>query len=176
MYCLFNLNGRCRHPADLKGSRLNSKLKLLPEEKPWYSEGLRFECTGCGQCCTGAPGYIWVSDAEIEAMTAHLNLPLDKFKRRFLRKVGRRYSLVEYAKTYDCIFLKDNKCSIYPVRPTQCRTFPWWAENLSSPEAWADAATRCEGIQKKAPLIDQETIDSELNRQNAYVASLDQNH
>ena len=27
----------------------------------WYAEeGLAFECTGCGDCCTGAPGYVWV--------------------------------------------------------------------------------------------------------------------
>ncbi len=152
---------------------MNSKLKVIPEEKPWYSEGLRFECTGCGQCCTGAPGYIWVNDTEIQTLADYLKLPIDKFKRRFLRKVGKRYSLVEYSKTYDCIFLKDNKCTVYSVRPTQCRTFPWWKENLSSPEAWHEAAKRCEGIKKTACLVDPKIISDQLNLQNNYVASLD---
>jgi len=34
------------------------------------------------------------------------------------------------------VFLKDKQCTVYPVRPAQCRTFPWWKENLSSKEAW----------------------------------------
>ena len=34
---------------------------------PWYKDGLRFQCTGCGDCCTGGPGYVWVNQAEIDA-------------------------------------------------------------------------------------------------------------
>lgn len=147
---------------------MTNKLNILPDNSPWYKNGLRFECTGCGGCCTGAPGYIWVTDEEIQAMADYLKLPLDKFSRRYLRKVGNKYSLVEYQKTYDCIFLKDRKCSIYPVRPTQCRTYPWWAENLSSEEAWKEAAKRCEGIRRDAPVIDAKTINEQLDIQNAY--------
>ena len=40
--------------------------------EPWYSDGLKFDCTGCGDCCTGDPGYVWVSRAEIEALAAAL--------------------------------------------------------------------------------------------------------
>ena len=32
----------------------------------WYKDGLQFECTGCGDCCTGEPGYVWVSEQEIQ--------------------------------------------------------------------------------------------------------------
>ena len=34
----------------------------------WYHEGLRFECTQCGKCCSGAPGFVWVDDGEVAAM------------------------------------------------------------------------------------------------------------
>ncbi|MCH7752933.1 MAG: YkgJ family cysteine cluster protein, partial [Planctomycetes bacterium] len=40
--------------------------------QPWYQDGLRFKCTGCGNCCTGSPGYVWVNQAEINALAAHL--------------------------------------------------------------------------------------------------------
>ena len=35
---------------------------------PWYADGLRFECTQCGDCCSGEPGYVWVDEDEIESM------------------------------------------------------------------------------------------------------------
>lgn len=151
---------------------MSNKLNIVQDEKPWYSEGLKFKCTGCGKCCTGAPGYIWVSREEIEIIAAHLKMPVEKFSMRYLKKVGKRYSLVEFSKTYDCVFLKDNKCSIYQVRPTQCRTFPWWVENLNSPEAWREAAKHCEGISHEAPVVPIDTIESQLEIQKDYIESL----
>lgn len=32
------------------------------------------------------------------------------------------------------------------ARPTQCRTFPWWPQNLISDYDWQLAARECEGI------------------------------
>ena len=143
-----------------------NKLKLVNEEKPWYSEGLHFECTACGQLCTGRPGYVWVDENEIGQIATFLNMPQDKFTRRYLRKVHQRYSLVEYSKSYDCVFLKDKKCSIYPVRPRQCKTFPWWIANLNSPAAWEESAKHCEGIQLKAPLVPFDEIQAQLESTN----------
>lgn len=136
-------------------------MKTVSETACWYEEGLHFSCTGCGACCTGSPGYVWVNEDEIQAMADFLKLSIQEFSRKFLRKIGNRFSLVEMRKTYDCIFLKDRKCQIYEVRPVQCRTFPWWPENLSSPQAWEDAAQSCEGICNSAPRQNFETIESQ---------------
>lgn len=141
---------------------MSKPLKMI-KEQPWYKEGLSFECTGCGNCCTGSPGYVWVNDQEIEEMANFLNMPIDKFRMQYLRQKHGRYALVELKyKNYDCIFLKDDKCSIYPVRPVQCRTYPWWAVNLSSKEAWENAAKTCEGMRCGAPAVSVDTIEEEL--------------
>ena len=35
-------------------------------DDPWYAQaGLRFKCSQCGDCCTGAPGFVWVNKEEI---------------------------------------------------------------------------------------------------------------
>lgn len=136
-----------------------SKLTVINDDQPWYSAGLNFECTGCGQCCTGAPGYIWVNDKEIEEIAEHLSLTVQEFADRFLRRIKGRFSLLEMPKTYDCVFLKDNKCSIYSLRPTQCRTYPWWPKLLKSEEDWKEAAKYCEGISCSAPLVPIDTIE-----------------
>ncbi len=141
-------------------------LKIIQEDsspqQPWYINGLHFKCTECGQCCTGAPGYVWVTEAEIQQMAHYLNLPLEEFFKRYIRRIGERLSLREHSKTYDCIFLKNKKCQIYPVRPIQCRTFPWWPQNLKSKDDWQEAAKSCEGICANAPLIPFNTIQEQL--------------
>lgn len=115
-------------------------------ELPWYQEGLRFKCTGCGQCCTGAPGYVWISIQEIKALAELLNISEKAFTQKYTRRIGNRIALKEDLKNYDCIFLRDNKCLVYSHRPKQCRTFPWWKEHLKNPATWEKAAQFCEGI------------------------------
>jgi Fe-S-cluster containining protein len=119
---------------------------------PWYSEGLRFACTGCGRCCTGTDGYVWVGREEICALAERFGISLDQFGKRFLRRVGTRYALVDGAHG-DCVFLVGKVCSVYEDRPSQCRAFPWWPANLESREAWQAAAETCEGISDGAPIV-----------------------
>lgn len=144
---------------------MNQPLHVLNEEKPWYSNGLNFKCTECGKCCTGVPGYAWVTEKEIYAIAEYLKLSVDDFFSRFIRRVDGRFSLIEMPKNYDCVFLRDKKCAIYPVRPKQCRTFPWWPQTLESEEQWLEAAKYCEGINSEAPLVPYATIKSELKIQ-----------
>lgn len=123
---------------------------------PWYKDGLRFKCTECGKCCTGISGFVWVTEEEIRAIAAVLDVPLDLFKRKYIRNRDNRYALVEKKSKngeYDCIFLNDKKCQVYEARPNQCRTFPWWKENLTTEESWKLAAKDCEGIHDEAPLV-----------------------
>ena len=136
----------------------------MSESLPWFHKGLPFKCTGCGQCCTGAPGYVWVTEDEMESIAAYLKIPLQDFMKKYVRRVGDRLALVERPKNFDCVFLKDKKCEIYPIRPKQCKTFPWWKENLSSQEAWNEAGSYCEGINHpEAPLISLSEIKKDLH-------------
>ncbi len=85
-------------------------------------------CKDCdGNCCIGESGYIWVSPKEIEEIAGFLKMDVEKFKEMYLIKVGYKYSLKEkpYKNGFACIFFAKG-CSIYPVRPKQCRTFPFW--------------------------------------------------
>ena len=124
------------------------------KQEPWYKDGLRFKCTGCGQCCTGSPGHVWIDQEEIAQMAQFLNISPEEFIKKYTRRVKVRLSLTEDPKNFVCIFLKEKKCLIYQSRPYQCRAFPWWIENLRSEEEWQEAKTRCEGIDHPdAPLI-----------------------
>jgi len=114
--------------------------------EPWYREGLQFSCTSCGDCCTGKPGYVWVTRKEVAELAAFLGSTPEEFSRRYVRRVGRRYSLVE-KQSGACVFF-DQGCSVYAARPVQCRTFPFWSENLKSRIAWQGVAGECPGAGK----------------------------
>ncbi len=108
----------------------------------WYDDGLEFSCTQCGHCCT-VEGYVWVDGKEVGRIASHLGLSETEFGKKYLRRVKRRLSLTEKPNK-ECIFWNDG-CQIYPVRPTQCRTFPFWRENLTSIEAWEEGTEECPG-------------------------------
>src|SRR5262245_28804230 len=119
-------------------------------DHPWYKDGLRFKCTGCGDCCTGGSGYVWVTNEEIAAIAAVLDMDVTTFEASFVTKVGVRKSLAELPGNYDCVFFdgQTRKCRVYSVRPRQCRTWPFWDSNIRTPEAWAETCRVCPGSGK----------------------------
>lgn len=118
----------------------------------WYAGGLQFDCVGCGNCCAGPEeGYIWINKVEIERLAKSMGLTAEQTHAKFLVHFGLRHSIKEDPKTKDCVFLTPKRegcrgCAIYSVRPNQCRTWPFWASNLSDLTAWKIAALRCPGI------------------------------
>lgn len=125
---------------------------LFTGKQAWYSSGLAFECVQCGRCCAGPDeGYVWVNKEEIGAIARHLGILEGQMHGRYIRRIGIRHSLVERGDSKDCVFLSTEPtgrrlCRVYPVRPRQCRTWPFWPGNLASPQAWAMAQLRCPGM------------------------------
>ena len=108
-------------------------------------------CESCaGNCCIGESGYIWINIVEIEALSKYLGLTLDSFREKYLFKVGYKYSIKEVKldeNSFACCFfnLERKQCMIYEVRPTQCRTFPFWDYfKINENEVYKE----CPGIRK----------------------------
>jgi Fe-S-cluster containining protein len=121
---------------------------LPPPEPPWYAAtGLRFRCTACGKCCTGAPGFVWVRTDDVERMAAARGMGVEAFTRLYVRRVGERLSLKE-RRNGDCVMLEDGRCTVYAAKPTQCSTFPFWEGIVESRDAWAETAAKCPGMDK----------------------------
>jgi len=111
---------------------------------------LRFECTGCGACCTGGHGhFVETSTREREAIRIHLGLSRHWFRRRYLTRVDEEILGIRLNPDGRCPFLgRDNRCRVYAVRPRQCRTYPWWPELIENGKDWQDEARRCEGMNR----------------------------
>lgn len=128
-------------------------MKKSQAQPEWYSGGLKFSCTQCGRCCTGPPGYVWFSPEEARDIADYLNINEDKFLQSYAHQIKGRWSLneIQRGREHDCVFLARTPqgqatCSIYSVRPTQCRTWPFWPENLSTPTQWRRVARSCPGV------------------------------
>ena len=115
----------------------------------WYKDGLRFKCSQCGDCCTGAPGYVWFNKEEGKQIADSLDMPVDEFYSKYARKIGIRYSLNEYDNG-DCVFFDTEKrgCTIYEHRPKQCKTWPFWGSNLKTEKDWERTCEECPGSGK----------------------------
>jgi len=109
--------------------------------KKWYINGLNLNVAGAADAARGRRGLYLGYKPEIKFIANFLKMPTGQLRHKFLRRVGLRTSIIEDAASKDCIFLQNvtgqKQCSIYPVRPNQCRTWPFWPENL--------ATTRCMG-------------------------------
>ena len=114
---------------------------------PWWTEGVRFECQGTGRCCVsrGAYGYVYLTLADRRRLARQLGLPTREFTRRYCAKTGGHFHLKDVEGS--CRFLDGARCSVYEGRPTQCRTWPFWPENMGA-KAWTDVAASCPGVGK----------------------------
>ena len=70
-----------------------------------------------------------------------------QFKRRFLTDVTGIGMGIRLTRQGQCSLLNEQmQCSVYEVRPQQCRTYPYWPEIFYNEQTWHDEGRRCEGI------------------------------
>jgi hypothetical protein len=118
--------------------------------------GLSFGCTQCGDCCTGAGGYVLFTPEEAASLARRLGVSEEEFIGRYTHDTSAGRSLREVPGEFglDCVFLNRTTfpgravCGVYEDRPMQCRTWPFWKSNLASPSAWARASRSCPGMNK----------------------------
>jgi Fe-S-cluster containining protein len=135
--------------------------------KKFWAEGIRFECQGTGRCCMsrGAYGFVYLTLADRRRMAKVLGLSTAAFTREYCDKTEGYFHLKNPDR--DCRFLEGKRCGVYEGRPAQCRTWPFWPENMSA-KAWAkDVATFCPGV-GKGRLVPAEEI-RELLKQDPIV-------
>jgi len=169
-----------------------------------------------GKCCTGPSGFVWITEADVKAMSTKLGISEKTFYAQYTRYVPQyqRYTLTERPhrpttatatatqkppsstpfqstatipstseidsakeaeisefpteipadeEEFECVFLEGTKCSIYDVRPVQCKTFPYWPSVLQSKRSWASTQNRCEGIDHPdSPLVPPKVISQQM--------------
>lgn len=92
---------------------------------------------------------MFLSDNDIGKLAAFFSISQDEFKKKYTRMVdlgvAKRRTLLEQ-ENFDCIFWSEGGCSVYPVRPLQCKSYPFWNSHLHSQEAWDQVEKECPGV------------------------------
>jgi uncharacterized protein len=129
----------------------------------FWEEGVRFECQGTGRCCVsrGGYGYVYLTLEDRRRLAAHLGMRASAFTRKHCARTDGWYHLRETGPA--CPYLDGKRCSVYEARPSQCRTWPFWPENMT-PKAWqAEVASFCPGV-GKGRLVPREEIEALLRQ------------
>ena len=157
----------------------------IPSTDSWYTtqSSLPFECTSCGKCCQ-TKGSVWMSPQDVRQASDWLQMEESTFISRYashtldptrtnqLTTTTTATTATSTATTTNsntspwvrlrnnsqehCIFLTiDKKCQIYPVRPIQCKTYPFWTNVMSSKQSWNDEV--------RLPYDDDDTTSTTTN-------------
>jgi Fe-S-cluster containining protein len=133
--------------------------------QPWWKAGVRFECCKRGCCCVthGENGAVFVNADDRRRLAEFLELSARELRSRYLLRTDGRTGLKDAPGTQACVFLGKDGCQVYEARPTQCRTWPFWPENMSA-RAWKEVAAFCPGI-GRGRLWSAEEIEAKLDEQ-----------
>lgn len=103
-------------------------------------------------------------------MAKKLGISAIQFEQAFVWTVrGRKRSLREFSNG-DCVLLneKSRGCKVYEDRPVQCRTWPFWQQNLNSQKSWEKTAKSCPGC-NQGKMYSLEEIEEQKNRNNFFL-------
>jgi len=131
--------------------------------KKFWDGGMRFECQGTGRCCLsrGSYGYVYLTIEDRRRMAQHLGLTTLSFTRRYCSKTNDHFHLKSIQGP--CEFLTEKSCNIYEARPAQCRTWPFWPENMNARVWNTEVKTFCPGV-GKGRLYSREEIEALLQQ------------
>ena len=107
----------------------------------------RFACQPeCSACCQ-MEGQVYLTEGDLARIAGFLGLAPEEFEERYVYRTARQIRLRK-PQGKQCHFHVDNLCAVHPVKPVQCRVFPFWPELVESPEEWEKTAAYCPGIGK----------------------------
>ena len=92
-----------------------------------YPTDISFDCSKCGLCCgdtTKKVRHVLLLKSDAERIATHTNRKVDTFVTEVPGNLPYLYE-IQKCSSGKCIFLHDNQCTVYDVRPLICRFYPF---------------------------------------------------
>ncbi len=94
---------------------MNRSIDIRPDTR-----GIAWNCRMCGKCCDSPT----ITKKDIANICGYLNISFEECVKKYLKYFdGLKGELRDI--NGKCVFLKNNRCSIYKVRPLICRIRPY---------------------------------------------------
>jgi len=121
-----------------------------------------FKCQKCGDCCKGYGG-TFITEKEIEKIAAHIRTDIDTFIENYCQSSGGKWMIAQAGDMY-CVFW-DGLCTIHPVKPRMCKTWPFIESILVDTNNWYIMSSLCPGIRTDVPnRIIKKCVSEELSK------------
>jgi Fe-S-cluster containining protein len=123
-----------------------------------YPMSLRFECLKCGICCGDThekTRHVLMLKTEAEQITVVTKLPISEFAVKVEGTKPYVYEMVKTAEDGKCVFLKQNQCTIYRLRPLVCRFYPFELKSATTRKQTFTPTNECSGVGKGEVLSEE---------------------
>lgn len=114
----------------LKSGLISSKKIDLITQKIAKEVEEKIDCTACANCCKEKE--IIVNEKDIERLSKKLKLSREEFETKYL--VKNQDDKFIFNKS-PCPFLKDDRCTVYDIRPEYCRSYPHFQKRSLVPQS-----------------------------------------
>ncbi len=121
-----------------------------------YPKGTRFICLKCGLCCGDTPKKLrhpLLLCEEAERIVAFVGKPVSEFAAQVEGKEPYTFDMKKVEGK--CVFLADNKCTIYSVRPLICRFYPFELKPAENGQHAFHPTDECPGLGKGRELLEE---------------------
>lgn len=120
-----------------------------------YPKNVCFTCSKCGLCCgdtSAKTRHILLLKADAEKIAIFTGQNISKFAHKIQNKRPYIYEMHKNVDTGKCIFLEDNKCTIYKYRPLICRFYPCELLTNEKGKHIFKVTLECPGICQQDPI------------------------
>lgn len=107
--------------------------------KTTFSQNVKFKCQHCGYCCINSNVLLTKED---------INRIKKEVKKDFIELSKNGFRIIGTDKK-ECLFHKNNRCSIHNTRPVICQEYPFKVTFLSKNTAYIDLIYSCPAVIKK---------------------------
>jgi Fe-S-cluster containining protein len=112
---------------------------------------MRFRCKKCGICCGDTKEktrHVLLLSSEAEQIAKVTMQSISKFAVKIEDRAPYSYEMKKRAEDGKCIFLENNRCTIYSLRPLICRFYPFELKMPQSRKYMFFFTEECPGINK----------------------------
>ena len=126
-----------------------------------FPKDVNFDCFKCGRCCGDTEDtirHVLLLKSEAEKIAKETVQDIQAFAKEVYGFEPYRYEMEKTKTEGKCLFLEDNQCTIYEIRPIICRFYPFELKNLGKDNFLFSYTTKCTGI-GKGPRLEREFFE-----------------